>query len=658
MIEDELRRETLARKQAEGQLRYQASLLDNVSDAIISTDINFIIRSWNRAAETIYGWRADEAIGKAMEIVVPTENLDADLVRRFMQLGQWSGQVTQLAKDGSKRSILSSVVLLYDESGQPSGAVAVNCDITEQVKAVRAEQASQQLMLATLNSLSAIICVLDESGTIIAVNNLWRNFASANGGVTERVCEGINYLQVCAAAKGEAQEDALAFAAGIRAVANGDDDYFEYEYPCHAPQERRWFIGRVTPLIGSSTDVRRVVVAHENITAIKQLEAENEQLSAQFYQAQKMESLGRLAGGIAHDFNNLLVPIMGYCELAIRQLTPESQLRSHLARIKEAGERAVSLTRQILTFSRQQVLEMKILDLNQVTYGFEPMLRRLIGEDITLQLRLSSESLPIMGDWGQLEQVMLNLVVNARDAMPDGGMLMIETDSVVLDVAYVGQYSEMEPGTYALLAVSDTGYGMNAATQQRIFEPFFTTKPQGLGTGLGLATVFGIVKQHGGHILVYSELDQGTSFKVYLPLSKKTISTTNRAESDAELLDGTETVLLVEDEDNVRHLVSDVLRIHGYKVLEAEDPEQALILAEKHAGTIRLLLTDVIMPKMNGRKLYQKLSSTLTGLKVLYMSGYTDNIIAPHDTLAVESAFLQKPFTIDALLHKLRAILG
>lgn len=568
-------------------------------------------------------------------------------------------QYRVLRHDGAIRYLADQVKPVFDRrTGRITKVVGMVCDITEQVQATDALDASQRLMQATLNSLSAHICVLDEAGVIIGVNDLWKSFGQANGVVLEKACEGVNYLQVCEAAQGEERAAALALADGIRAIAQNRSDYFEFEYACHSPEAQRWFLARVTPLIGSATNLRRIVVAHENITAFKQLELENERLTAQFYQAQKMESIGRLAGGIAHDFNNLLMPIMGYADLAMHRVGPGQQLYEYLKRIKEAGERAAGLTHQILVFSRQQMLEMKTLDLNQVLCDFAPMLQRLIGEDLALELALAPALPQLMADKGQLEQVVLNLVVNARDAMIDGGRLLIETAQVELDEHTAAQQIDVAPGSYLLLLVSDTGCGMDAATQQRIFDPFFTTKPQGRGTGLGLATVFGIIKQHKGHIAVYSEAGYGTTFKIYLPLAMPLPTPTETAADDTLSWLGTETVLLVEDEASVRQLVGDILLAQGYQILAASDPAQGLTLAAAHAGTIDLLLTDVVMPQMNGPKLYQQLVLQRPALKVLYMSGYTDNLLIARDGLGAEAAFLQKPFTSGTLLQKMRAVLA
>lgn len=413
----------------------------------------------------------------------------------------------------------------------------------------------------------------------------------------------------------------------------------------------------ITPLLDEAGQITHFIAIKQDVTARKQLEAENQQLLTQIYQTQKMESIGRLAGGIAHDFNNLLVPIVGYTELGIAKLDPGSDLRRDLERIKNAGERAAQLTRQILAFSRQQMLEITTLDLNEVISNFQHLLTRLIGEDIILETHLTSGLPTIRADRVQLEQVLLNLVVNARDAMPDGGRLLVETAPVTLGKTYTAHHAGVKPGPHVMLAISDTGQGMDAATQQHIFEPFFTTKSQGRGTGLGLATVFGIVKQHGGHIWVYSEPGRGTTFKIYLPLTTAPLSTAKVEPAEGGSLAGTETILLVEDEPGVRQLVRDTLLEHGYRVLEAGQPEQALALALAHTGPIHLLLTDVIMPHMNGRDLYQKVTANRAGLKVLYMSGYTDDIIAHHHVLDQDVAFLQKPFTVYSLLQKVRAVL-
>ncbi|HEX8843853.1 MAG TPA: response regulator [Pyrinomonadaceae bacterium] len=380
-------------------------------------------------------------------------------------------------------------------------------------------------------------------------------------------------------------------------------------------------------------------------------------LEEQLRQSQKMEAVGRLAGGIAHDFNNLLTAITGYSDLTLKRLRAEDPLRRNVEEIKKAGDRAASLTRQLLAFSRKQVLQPKVLDLNAVVSDMEKMLGRLIGEDIELQTALSSELGSVRADPGQIEQVLLNLAVNARDAMPHGGNLIIETENVSLNEGYTTRHIAVKPGAYVMLAVSDTGCGMNEETQSRIFEPFFTTKEVGKGTGLGLSTVYGIVKQSGGNIWVYSEVGVGTAFKIYLPRVEEAAQEYKPGHEVKEPLDGTEIILLAEDDERVRNLVREVLEGYGYRVLEAEAGGAALSVAERHGGPIHLLLTDVVMPKMSGRELADRLVQSRPGMKVLYMSGYTDESIVHHGVLDAGTPFIQKPFEPEALARKVRELL-
>ncbi len=385
---------------------------------------------------------------------------------------------------------------------------------------------------------------------------------------------------------------------------------------------------------------------------------ERKHIQKQFYQAHKMESLGHLAGGVAHDFNNLLVPIMGYAEMGMRDDVPGGRFYTDFEHIKDAADRAAQLTRQILAFSRRQILEMTVLDLNSVVRGFHTMLTRLVRESIALKMKLDANLHPIRGDKGQLEQVLLNLVVNARDAMPAGGVLSIVTENVTLDETYATTHVDVEAGSYVLLAVSDTGHGMDAETQQRIFEPFFSTKERGAGTGLGLSTVFGIVKQHGGNVLVYSEPGVGTSFKIYLPSTEETSVIDKPVIGNDTKLSGTETVLVVEDNEDVRRLVCTAVKSYGYTVLEAKNPVAAIALAAKSDNHIDLLLTDVIMPTMNGQDLYMVLGASHPDMRVLFMSGYTDDVIADQKLLSNELHFVQKPFDIETLLKKIRQALA
>ncbi|HEY1338500.1 MAG TPA: ATP-binding protein [Bryobacteraceae bacterium] len=380
------------------------------------------------------------------------------------------------------------------------------------------------------------------------------------------------------------------------------------------------------------------------------------QLEDQLRQAQKMEAVGMLAGGVAHDFNNLLTIITGYSQLILNSMSPHDPNRHSAEQIMKAGERAAALTKQLLAFSRRQVLQPKVLDVNKLVSSLGTMLQRLIGEDIDLRLMLRPELGRVSADPGQIEQVLMNLVVNARDAMPKGGTLTVETANVNLDDAYAGRHIAVRPGAYILLAVSDTGGGMDEATRARLFEPFFTIKGAGKGTGLGLSTVFGIIKQSGGSVEVYSEPGRGTSVKVYLPRIDQPVSVESEVRSMAAAR-GTETILLVEDDEMVRNLVRETLEREGYTILDAPGPLEARRMAEAHKGRIHLTITDVVMPKVSGRELAEGLLKRRPDMKVLYMSGYTDSAIVNSGLLQKEVSFLQKPFTPGALSAKVREVL-
>jgi len=378
-------------------------------------------------------------------------------------------------------------------------------------------------------------------------------------------------------------------------------------------------------------------------------------LQVQLIQAEKLVSIGQLAGGVAHDFNNLLTVILGRCDLLLTRSPLEEPVRRGIDLISKTGQRAVTLTRQLLAFSRKQVLEPRVLDLNAVVPETAKMLERLIGEHIELVFRPAPDLGRVRVDPGQIEQVLMNLVVNARDAMPEGGRLTIETANVELGEDYVRGHVGAQPGAHVMLAVSDTGTGMDAATRARVFEPFFTTKAPGKGTGLGLAMVYGIVTQSGGSIWVDSEPGRGTTFKIYLPRVEEAPEAPAAAQRQPER--GTETILVTEDDADVRTLVCEILGAYGYTVFEAGRPADALTIAERYAGVIHLFLTDVIMPEMTGRALADRLVALRPEMKVLYMSGYTDDAIVHHGTLDPGTHFVQKPMTPEALTRKVREVL-
>ena len=438
----------------------------------------------------------------------------------------------------------------------------------------------------------------------------------------------------------EAAKEALVFGVGRR---------IEYRMR-HKDGTWRFLESSASTIRNAEGKTEKLVIMNRDIT-------ERRRLEEQFRQAQKMEAVG-LSGGIAHDFNNLLGVIIGYSEILQEKLQSTNPLRGSVDEILAAGRRAATLTRQLLAFSRQQVLEPKVLNLNAVLKDMGNMLPRMIGEDIDLSMVLGTALGRVKADQGQIEQIVMNLAVNARDAMPDGGKLFIETTNAEIDVTFAKRYSyPVQQGSYVLLTVSDTGTGMDAAIQAHIFEPFFTTKEKGKGTGLGLATAYGIVKQSGGYIDVYSEVGTGTTFKIYLPRVHDPVESQKLPESDLMKSRGSETILLVEDETSLRTLTRNLLELSGYTVLEANNGNEAIHISQQHTGPLQLLLTDVVMPGMNGRVLAGHITTQRPPIKVVYMSGYTGQAVGAHGALEEGSFFLQKPFSRDGLVSKVRQAL-
>lgn len=411
------------------------------------------------------------------------------------------------------------------------------------------------------------------------------------------------------------------------------------------------------PLRHESGDMQGVMYVIENITERRIADEERRKLKKQIFQAAKMEAVGRLAAGVSHDFNNILTAIDGYSDLLLGQLDGADPRRRNVEEIRKAGERAGALTRQLLTFSRQQSAQAKVLNLNGLVLNLESMLRRLIGEDIEIRTHLDPGLWLVKTDPGQIEQVIINLAVNARDAMPRGGKLSIETGNIQLDDVRIFENIPVRPGCYSTLVVSDNGSGMDGETKRHIFDPFFTTKEADKGTGLGLSVVYGIVKNSGGYVWVYSEPGRGTTFKIYLPRVEDRPESIAPAVTAYGRFRGSETVLLVEDDDAVRKLLREVLERSGYKVLDACNGGDALGICERHGGGIHITVTDIVMPEMSGVELSRRILSLRPGMKTLYMSGYSDNSLAYHGIMDTCTSFLQKPFTPDALGKKVREVL-
>ena len=525
---------------------------------------------------------------------------------------------------------------------QIAGAIANAQIFREYIRAEVSLRDSQDYLKNLLDSIRAGIIVIDlETHTIVDINA----FAVEMLGVPkEQVLGRICHQYICPAEDGKCPitdlMEAVDSSERLLLKANGD---------------RIPVLKSVIPTMREGRGY--LIESFIDISERKRAEAEAISFQEQLRQSQKMEAVGKLAGGIAHDFNNLLTVIKGYNQLTLIKLSKGDPLRANLEEVQKAADRAANLTRQILAFSRRQIMESKLFDLNQLLQNLEKMLHRVIGEDIELVTFLSEGLGRVKTDPGQIEQVVMNLAVNAKDAMPNGGKLTIETANVELAANYAQTHPGVTPGRYVMLAASDTGVGMTPEVRDRVFEPFFTTKEVGKGTGLGLSTAYGIVKQSHGNIWVYSEPGHGTTFKVYLPRVDESVEELKEKESREEIPRGTETILVVEDEEPVRKLAVRVLQDQGYGVLEASQGEDALLICQQHRGPIHILVTDMVMPGMSGPELAKRLESSPNGIKVLYMSGYAENAIIHHHILKDGMCFIQKPFTPDALLRKVRDVL-
>ena len=550
-----------------------------------------------------------------------------------------------LGKDGSEVWIGQNVQLVIEDA-QVAGLQAVARDISTQKRIEKDLRESEERFRAIFERSVVGSSISTPDGRILACNQA---FARIFG-------------------FGSVQEVMQSDAVSLYSDSRDRDKYVELlrqerQLESHEMELRRldgtpvYVSESVTGIFDQRGELVEIHSHLIDITERKQAEEALRASQTQLQQSQKLEAIGQLAGGVAHDFNNLLTAIIGYSELSLKRLDSDNPIARNIEEIKKAAARAASLTRQLLAFSRKQILEPKVLDLNVAVSDMYKMLRRLIGEDIDLVTVLASDLERVKADPGQIEQVLMNLVVNARDAMPRGGKLTIETANVYLDDEYARQHLPTQPGAYVMLAISDTGMGMDRETQTRIFEPFFTTKETGKGTGLGLSTVYGIVKQSGGYVWVYSEVGKGTTFKVYLPHIDAALGEDLARSVSEPVPKGTETVLLVEDEEQVRRIAQEILATQGYQVLLAINGERALALAQQHEGEIDLMITDVVMPQMGGRELGERLSPLRPNMKVLYMSGYTDDAIVRHGLIDEQLQFIEKPFTADALARKVRTVL-
>ncbi len=622
-----------------------ALILANIRDAVYMTDLDGVVTYWNEGCTRLFGWTAEEKIGRPVNEHLPEAESAAIIaaVGAIREGRDIADEWLVSRKDGSQIWVDVRVSLIRDEQGRPLRILGLSHDISDRKRAEESLRQSQERLRVAIETTG--LGLLDyelATGTVEYSPGWKRQLGYEPHEISKRIEEWESRLHPF---DRERALDAL------RGYLAGRRSEFALEFRLrHKDGSYRWIYMQASGLRGENGMLTRVIACHVDVTERKRLEE-------QFRQAQKMEAVGQLAGGVAHDFNNLLTIISGYSEILLPGLPTDDPRREMIGQIHEAGERAAALTRQLLAFSRKAVLEPKILDLNELVREHEKMLRRLIGEDVELTTTLDSALSPVKADPGQVGQIIMNLAVNARDAMPTGGKLTIETGNVTLDEAAATLYVDAKPGPYVLVAMSDTGVGMPPHVKARIFEPFFTTKGPGKGTGLGLATVYGIVKQSGGFISVHSESNRGTAFKIYFPATLGHVSTGKSSAGIKPAANGTETILLVEDEVAVRSMVRSVLTRCGYTVLDASSGAEALGITRQYSGTIHLLITDVVMPGMSGRELVEKLALRRSEIKVLYLSGFTDDAVVRHGVLQAEVAFLRKPFTLAALTYKVREVL-
>ncbi|MDB5306617.1 MAG: Blue-light-activated protein [Gemmataceae bacterium] len=639
-------RDITARKRAQDALTLFRSLIDRTNEAfeVIDPDTGRFL-DVNEKACRARGYTREEYLALRVPDVDPTLSAPgawAQHVEYIRTTGSRIFEGQHRRRDGSVFPVEINVTYICLDRDY---LLAVVRDITERKRAEEELSRSERLLRQVLNALPTGVAVTDLSGDILLSNpaskRIWGGIITPGA---ERRANSKGWW------RGTGKRIGPDEWASRRAATAGQTSVNEIIDIETFDGIRKVIKNSASPIQDDALAITGVIIINEDVTDVLRLED-------QFRQAQKMDAFGQLAGGVAHDFNNLLTIINGYSDLLLGSLPPGDPNRELLAEIHKAGERSAGLTRQLLAFSRQQVLAPRVLDLNAVVADTASMLRRMIGEDVTLSTAPAPTLWPVMADPGQVEQILLNLAVNARDAMPTGGKLTIETRNIELDETYAASHPDARPGPHVLLSVSDTGHGMTPEVRAKIFEPFFTTKAPGKGTGLGLATVYGIVRQSGGYVAVDSEGGRGTTFKVYLPRTDQAAGGSKTHSALRIPPRGTETVLLVEDEDAVRALIRHILRQAGYTVLEAAGGDEALRVAAGHAGTVHLLVTDVVMPGLGGRVAAERLTERHPGLRVLFVSGYTNDAVVRHGVLHDKVNFLQKPFTPAGLAQKVREVL-
>ncbi|MBI5895868.1 MAG: PAS domain S-box protein [Desulfobacterales bacterium] len=631
----------IERNRVEAQLKQEREFIDTMLDSVpgilyVYDETGHIVR-WNKQHEDMTGYAADEV--KGMHVLdwfgghEPDTSNVANAVNNVMEKGRGEVEANLIAKDGKAIFMYFTGVRL-NIAGKPY-FTGIGIDLTERKQAEETLKNSEAMLRSVFQAIPVALIVVDADRKIRKANDF--NFVTFGYKPDEIIgCDpGLFYFTDEEYKKAE-ERLRSADTVTIETRMKRKDGVEIWALLCRSP-------------LNTEDDSAGAVVTAMDITARKALEE-------RLRQSQKMEAIGQLAGGVAHDFNNILQAILGYTNMVLFELGTDDRHRGKLMEVYKAGERAAALTRQLLAFSRRQVLQLGPLNLNQVIDDILKMLCRLIGENIELVVRPGHEIWTVNADRGQMEQVLMNLCVNARDSMPEGGRLSIETDNLVLDADYCVMNNWAKPGRYVRFSVTDSGCGMDAETKRRIFEPFFTTKEDGKGTGLGLATVYGIVIQHDGLINFYSEAGKGSRFSIYLPAVEQA-DAQMVPESEGPVPGGTETILLAEDNDQLRQLTLEILKKSGYRVFLAVDGEDALRIFHEHGGEIDLLLLDVVMPKKGGRIVYNEISADHSDIKCLFMSGYSENAVHTNFILDKKLNLIQKPFKIDDFLRTVRRVL-
>lgn len=634
-----------AQTQSEIELLFE--IIHNTSEGLFVLDnqANYVLI--NPASERIMGYSSEEWIGKrAGNAVNPQDRQMAEeyLIKAINgEKVSFEAQVMGADKSYRRLNIGLSSLKLKDKTYILGFVV----DNTERKIAEENLRQQSSFREAVIKRASEGICVCHNIPEYPFVRfTLWNDRMTKITGYTIEEINALGWYQTLYTDP-EIRDKAIA---RMSAMREGDDILAE-EWTITSKDGQKRTVEISTTILETEADTTRVMALMRDITDTKTLEE-------QLFQSQKMEALGRLAGGVAHDFNNQLTVILGAASLLAETFSPNDPRSADIKMMINAAEKSAALTNQLLAFSRRQIIDPKVLRINDIVNGLKKMLGRLIGEDIDLVTIADAQSDYVKVDPSQIEQVIINLAVNARDAMPNGGTLVIETSEVILDDEYEKNHLMTKPGSYVMLAVSDTGQGMDKETQSHIFEPFFTTKASGKGTGLGLATVYGVVKQYGGNINVYSEPGAGATFKIYLPkLDRDGVEFVEKESIAVQNLTGNETILVVEDDELVRQTIINIIANQGYRVLDTGSPKDAIEISDKHKNKIDLLITDVIMSGMTGWELSKDIAKIITDIKVIFISGYTDNVIAHHGVLDAGIQFLQKPFNSISLLKKIREVL-